>query len=155
MAVAYQSDGGTVFCASANNNAITVPLPATRPVGSVLLFIGWCRLITATVSTAPTGYTLLNTLTSGTASGGRIWIYARICDGTESAPTFASTGTTGTSGDLWGAAIFCYSDVDTTGGISAIFDGTPTTTDASGTTTCTYPALTVASATSYVVRFLS
>ena len=59
------------------------------------------------------------------------------------------------SGDLWGAAIFCYSDVDTTGGISAIFDGTPTTTDASGTTTCTYPALTVAAATSYVVRFLA
>lgn len=155
MAVEYQSDGGTVFAAAGANTAITVPLPATRPVGSVLLFIGWCRLITATVSTAPTGYTLLNTFTSGTASGGRIWVYGRICDGTESAPTFATNGATGTTGDLWGAAIFCYYGVDTSGGIAVIFDGTPTTQDASGTTTCTYPALTISAATSYVVRFLA
>ncbi len=59
MAVAYESDGGTVFCASASNAALTVPLPATRPVGSLLLLIAWSRLISDTVGTAPSGYTLL------------------------------------------------------------------------------------------------
>jgi hypothetical protein len=143
VAVAYESDGGTVFAASANNNAITVTLPATRPVGSVLYFVGFCRLITATVGTAPSGYTLLNTFTSGTASGGRIWVYTKEVVGGESAPTFALTGpVTGNSGDLWGACLYCFSGVDLSGGISAIHDETPTTTDASGTTTCTYPAST-------------
>ena len=155
MAVAYQSDGGTVFANAANNTAVTVPLPATRPVGSLLLFIGWCRLISATITT-PGGYTLLSTFTSGTASGGRIWVYGRICDGTESAPTLVTTGATGTTGDLAGACIFCYSGVDVSGGItSALYDGTPTTTDASGTTTCTYPALSISTSTAMLVRFLA
>jgi hypothetical protein len=153
---AYQSDGGTVFCASANNNGITVPLPATRPVGSVLLMVVFNRLITATVALAPDGYTLLPgfPLTSATASGGRIWVYARVVDGTETAPQISLSGTTGTSGDLWGACLYCYSGVDLSGGISAILDGTPTTTDASGTTTCTYPALTISLADSMIVRTL-
>ena len=155
MAVAYESDGGTVFAAAANNNAVTVPLPATRPVGSLLLFIGWCRLISATITT-PSGYTLLSTFTSGTASGGRIWVYGRVVDGTESAPTLVTTGATGTTGDLAGACIFCYSGVDVSGGItSALYDGTPTTTDASGTTTCTYPALSISNNNSMIVRFLA
>ena len=150
----YQSDGGGVFAAANNNNAITVPLPATRPVGSVLLMAAFCRLITATAPTI-TGYTLLHTWTSGTASGGRMWLYGRIVDGTESAPSVTPVGATGTSGDLFGAGIVCYSGVDTSGGITAIFDGTPTTTDASGTTTCTYPALTIAQADSLVMRLLA
>jgi hypothetical protein len=156
VAIAYESDGGTVFAASANNGAVTVPLPATRPVGSVLLFIGWCRLISATVGTAPSGYTLLSTHTSATASGGRIWVYGRIVDGSEAAPTFAvSNAVTGNSGDLWGAAIYCYSDVDTSGGISGIFDATTTVQDASGTTTCTYPAITTATSGAMLVRTLA
>ena len=156
MPVAYESDGGGIFCAAANNNAVTVPLPATRPVGSVLLLVAYCRLITATVATAPSGYTLLQTWTSGTASGGRIWLYGRVCDGSESAPTFACGGAvTGTSGDLWAVGITCYSGVDTSGGISAIFDGTPTVQDASGTTTCTYPALTISQSNSMIVRLLA
>ena len=73
----YQSDGGGVFCTANANTAISVPLPATRPVGSVLLLVAFCRLITATIATAPTGYTLLSTWTSGTASGGRIWLYGQ------------------------------------------------------------------------------
>ena len=155
MPVLYESDGGTVFCAAANNNAITVTIPASRPTGSVLLFIGFSRLITDTVATAPSGYTLLNTLTSGTASGGRIWIYAKHVVGGEASPTFASaSAVTGTSGDIWGACIYCYSGVDVSGGIANILDGTPTTTDAAVTTPCTYPALTIASATSYIVRTL-
>lgn len=153
-APAFQSDGGEVFANANNNTAVTIPLPGTRPNGSVLLLIAWCRLITATITT-PSGYTLLSTFTSGTASGGRIWVYGRIVDGSETAPTLVTTGATGTSGDLAGAAIFCYSDVDTSGGISSIFDGTPTTTDAAGTTTCTYPALTTSLTDSTVVRFLA
>jgi hypothetical protein len=157
MAIAYESDGGTVFAASANNNAITVTLPATRPVGSVLYFVGFSRLITDVVGTAPSGYTLLNTFTSGTASGGRIWVYAKEVVGGESAPTFACTSAvTGNSGDLWGACIYCFSGVDLSGGISAIHDGTPTTTDASGTTTCTYPTSASNSKVgNQIVRFLA
>ena len=154
MAVQYESDGGGVFAAANNNNAITVPLPPTRPVGSVFLLAAFCRLITAAAPTI-TGYTLLGTWTSGTASGGRIWLYGRIVDGGESAPSVTPVGVTGTSGDILGAGIVCYSGVDTTGGIAAILDGTPTTTDASGTTTCTYPALTIARTDSMIVRFLA
>ena len=155
MPVAYESDGGGVFCAADNNNAVTVPLPATRPVGSVLLLAAYCRLISATVGTAPSGYTLLNTWTSGTATGGRMWLYGRIVDGSETAPSFAvSNAVTGTSGDIWAAGIVCYSGVDTSGGITSILDGTPTVQDASGTTTCTYPALTIAQANSMVMRML-
>lgn len=156
MAIAYESDGGSAVAAQSNNNAVTVPLPATRPVGSLLLFIGWCRLITATVTTAPSGYTLISTFTSGTASGGRIWVYGRVATASETAPTFATDGVT--AADMWGAAIFCYSGVDVSGGMTtSIYDGTPTTTDASGTTTCTYPALTITNPVpdSMIVRFLA
>ena len=156
MAVAFVDDGSVVFAAQNNNNAITVPLPATRPVGSVFLLIAFAKLITATVSTAPTGYTLLSTFTSGTAGGGRIWVYGKIVGASETAPTIAITGATGTSGELWGASIYCYSAVDTSGGMNtSIYDGTPTTTDAAGTTTCTYPALTISRTDSMLLRFLA
>jgi Concanavalin A-like lectin/glucanases superfamily len=156
MAIAYESDGGTVFAASANNNAITVTLAPTRPVGAVLLFVGWCRLITATVGTAPSGYTLLGTFTSATASGGRIWLYAKEVIGGETAPTFAvSNAATGNSGDLWGATIYCYSGVDLSGGIANILDGTPQVQDAAGTTSCTYPVITNNQVGNQVVRFLA
>ena len=152
---AYESDGGTVFCNANNNNAITVTLPATRPVGSTLLLIAWSRLITDTVGTAPSGYTLLSgfPLTSGTAAGGRIWVYSRTVAGGESAPTIAmASAVTGTSGDVWGAFMICYSGTDT----ASLLDGTPTVQDASGTTTCTYPALTITNPVpdTMIVRFL-
>jgi len=155
VAVAYESDGGTVWAAANNNNAVTVPLPATRPNGSVLLLVAWCRLISAAAPAPSDGYTLLGTFTSATASGGRIWVYARVADGTEVAPSLTPAGTTGTSGDVWGACLYCYSGVELAGGISAILDGTPTTTDASGTTTCTYPALTITGSDSMLVRLLA
>ena len=41
MAVAYESDGGTVFGALNSNAAIMSRWPATRPVGSVLDLICW------------------------------------------------------------------------------------------------------------------
>jgi hypothetical protein len=156
MAVAFESDGGTVFAAANNNNAISVPLPATRPTGSVLLCVIFNRLITASVTTAPSGYTLLSGFpkTSATASGGRLWVYAKEVVGGEAAPTVACDGTTGTAGDLWGACLYCYSGVDLSGGLDAMLDGTPTVQDASGTTTCTYPALTISNADSMLVRTL-
>ena len=156
MPAAAVADGATGFAASNTNAAIAISNPAGLMLGDVLLFIGWCRLITATVSTAPAGFTLLSTFTSGTASGGRIWIYGRIVDGTEPGTVnFATNGVTGNSGDLWGACIYAYRGIDTSGGITAIYDGTPTTTDASGTTTCTYPALTISNADSMIVRTLA
>lgn len=155
MAIAYESDGGTVFCALSNNNAVTIPLPATRPVGSVLLIVAFNQLITSSVTTAPSGYTLFSgwPKTSGTASGGRMWLYYRVVTGSETAPTIAMDGTTGTSGDMWGACMYCYSGVDVVGGVPTI-DASATPTDASGTTTCTYPAITTATANAMVIRFL-
>ena len=157
MAVAFESAGAVGFCAANNNNAISLTLPSTRPTGSVLLCVLWNRLITSSVTTAPSGYTLLSgfPLTSGTAAGGRIWVYAKEVVGGESAPSVALDGTTGTSGDIWGGAVVCYSGVDLTLGIANILDGTPTATDASGTTTCTYPALTITRADSMIVRTLA
>lgn len=159
MPAAYESDGGTVWAAANNNNAITITLPATRPVGSILMIVAWNRLITSSVTTAPTGYTLLSGFpkTSGTASGGRLWIYLRVCDGSESAPTIAMDGTTGTTGDIWGACMYCYSGVNTddVSPIDDVLDGTPTVQDASGTTTCTFPALTITNSDSLVVRPLA
>jgi len=157
MAVAFESDGGVVFAVSANNNAITVTLPATRPTGSVFYLIAWSRLITDTVGTTPSGYTLLTgwPKTSATASGGRLWVYGRVVTSSETAPTIAmANAATGTSGDLWGACIFCYSGIDTTGTLDATIESTPTTTDAAGTTTCTYPALTTTTTEAMIVRFL-
>lgn len=158
MAVAFESDGGTVFAASASNAAITVPLPATRTVGSVLFCFIFTRLITDVLGTAPTGYTLITGFpkSSATASGGRLWLYARIVDGSETAPTVACTSAaTGNTGDLWGAILSCYSGVDTSGGIQNIFDNAPVLTDASGTTTCTYAAITFAAADSMRVGCLA
>ena len=160
MPVAYESDGGTVFAASNSNAAITVPLPATRPVGSILLMIAWSRRNDGSISlvTGPGWADFIPTFpkASGTVSGGSLNIWARLVDGSESAPTIAAgAAVTGNSGDLWGACIFCYSGVDTSGGITNILDGTPTVQDASGTTTCTYPALTISNATSMIVRFLA
>ena len=153
MPVVFESDGGAAFCGS-TAGAVPVALPPTRPVGSVLLFVAICRLITA-AAPAPSGYTLLGTYTSGTASGGRIWIYGRVVDGSEVALSIVPTGVTGNSGDIWGACLFCYSGVDTSGGIANIFDGTPTTTDASATTVVTFPALTISRADSLLVGTLT
>ena len=153
MAVAYQSDGGTVFAASNSNAAITVPLPATRPVGSVLLFIGWiARTTTAVVTTAPAGYTLIHSSTGD--NEGKLFVYAKEVVGGETAPTFACDGATGTSGNLWGACIFCYSGVGLGGGLAAILDGTPGRTSQAGSGSCSYPAVTISQADSMIVRFL-
>lgn len=154
MSIGYQSDGGTAWCNANNNNAITVPLPGTYTTGDLFIFIGFCRLITASVTTAPSGYTLWDTFTSGTASGGRIWVYYRWATASESPPTFATNGATGTSGDLWGANIYAYSGVSQTGGVPDLDATTPAPTDASGTTTCTYPAITTVTDGARVIRFL-
>lgn len=154
MAAQYESDGGTVWAANNSNAAVAVPLPATRPIGSVLLLVAMCRLITA-AAPAPAGYTLLGTFTSATASGGRVWIYAKEVVGGETAPSVTPAGVTGNSGDIWGACLFCYSSVDLSGGIANILDGTPTVTDAAGTTTCTYPAQTIARSDSLLVGLLA
>lgn len=144
MAVAFESVGGNSWASSTSNAAITTSLPGTRPVGSVLLFVIHHMAIGGSVTTAPSGYTLLTgyPVSSATSQGGRIWVYAKIVAGGETAPSFACDGTTGTSGQEWGGCIFCYSGVDTSGGIQGIVDATGTPTDAAGTTVCTYPAVT-------------
>lgn len=155
MSAQYESDGGTVFAVANNNNAVVVPLAPTRPVGSVLLIPIFSKLITAALSSAPFGFNELGVWASGTAGGGKIWLYAKEVVGGETNPSIAVTGATGTSGELWGACCYCYSSVDLNGGITAILDGTPAITDASGTTICTYPALTTAAVDSLIVRLLA
>ncbi len=156
MAVAFESVGAVATVASANNNAFTAALPTTRPVGSVLLLVAGTRLITATLAT-PSGWTLMSGFpkTSGTASGGRLWVFGRTVTGSETAPSLAFTGpVTGTTGDDAGGFVICYSGVETASGIANIFDTAATVQDASGTTTCTYPAITTTVANSMLVRTL-
>lgn len=158
MAVAFQSVGAVSEVASNSNAAFTPALPATRPTGSVVLCVAWTRLITATLTT-PTGWTLLSgfPVTSATASGGRLWVFARVVDATLTAgPSIAFTGpVTGNTGDEAAAMCICYSGVDTSGTAFAnLFDAAATMNDAAGTTTCTYPAITTATNGAMVVRTL-
>lgn len=159
MAVAFQSVGAVSEVASNANTAFTPALPATRPTGSVVLCIAWTRLITATLTT-PTGWTLLSGFpkTSATASGGRLWVFARAVDATLTAgPSLAFTGpVTGNTGDEAAGVCICYSGVDISGtNLANLLDVTvPAPTDAAGTTTCTYPAITTATNGAMVVRTL-
>ncbi len=153
MAVAFESVGATSYVASANNNAFSPALPATRPSGALLLCFAHTRLITATLAT-PSGWTLHPDFpkTSATASGGRLWCFYRFADGSETAPSLAFTGpVTGNSGDNAAGFVICYSGVHQT----TPFDVATTVNDASGTTTDTYPAITTSTAGAMVVRTLA
>lgn len=103
---------GTVSTTSnsvANPTNLTPGLPATRVNGDVMLLFTSCRLASAAV-TAPAGWTqLLNV--AGTTE---LALFARVVDGTETAPTVTWTGmTTGTSGSSAQAQIVSWSGLST------------------------------------------
>lgn len=139
FAPVFRSVGAVTF----NPNTVVDPtdlapsLPATRVSGNVLVLITACRSITATCAT-PAGWTKHADYpqTSGTASGGKFYVFFLVCTGSEVAPTVTWTGvTTGTSGDSSSAVILCYRNVDTSGGAAAIADGTAVKSDQAAQTT--------------------
>ena len=141
-----RTGGSTVFSANNVANPTTLsPVLPTRTRGDVLLCFAWCISITATVAT-PSGWTLLTgfPVRSGTAGGGSLYVFARLVDGAETAPSVVWSGvTTGTSGDSNGAVVNAYSGIDVSRGIANILDGPVQISDQTGsTTTVTIPAIT-------------
>jgi hypothetical protein len=123
-------------------------LPTTRATDDVLLCFTESRSNSATCAT-PAGWTLLANVASGTASGGRIYVFGLVVDGTETAPTVTWSGlTTGTSGSACQARILSVGGVDVSGGASAILDGTVQNTDATVTSSITVPSVTTSLANS-------
>lgn len=148
---AFRAAGTAVF--TANSVATPTNLTPTKNVGTVngdlMLLITESRSITATVGT-PTGWTLATgfPVASATASGGKIYVFSRIADGTgNDAPTVTWTGlTTGTTGDSAGARIHSWS------GARTVQAGTvPAVTDAAATTNWTSPAITTTGINSLAV----
>ena len=155
MSVQYVAKGTLVAAANSvvNPTNLVPGLPAGVQNKDILLLWTTCRSITATVAT-PSGWTLLTGFpkVSGTASGGTMYVFARVRDGTESAPTVAWSGVaTGTGGDSSLARIFAWRFADVAAGAQAAIDGTPTVTDAAVTTSMTFPAITTALANSLAV----
>lgn len=150
MAAAFRAAGTPTNAANsvADPTTLATTAPATRQYGDLLVLMTCCRSITATCST-PTGWTLCTGFpkTSGTASGGKIYVFMRQADGTtadNASPVWTGV-TTGTSGDSSSARIHAWS------GAMATQDGTPTVNDASSTTTITMPAITTAVNNSLVI----
>src|SRR5436190_4115821 len=151
MAASFRSAGTWSF--SPNNVATpftaTPGAPAGKAVGDCLVLICASRSITATVAT-PSGWTLVTGFPkrSATASGGSIYVFTRIADGTATdTPSPVWTGLTiGTSGDSASAGILAYS------GTQAVLDGTVQLTDtAASTTTSVIPAFTTGTNNSLVI----
>jgi hypothetical protein len=118
--------------------------------GDLMVLFTACRSIVATVST-PTGWTVVSgfPLRSATASGGSIYIFTRTADGTANdAPTvsWASIGSTGTSGDSSSAVILSYRDLTAT-----LSGSVPAKTDVSATTNWVTPSVTTADAEALVL----
>jgi hypothetical protein len=123
--------------------------PAGAQNGDLLILVTSCRSITATVAT-PSGWTPVTGFPkrSATASGGSLYVFTRVHDGTASDdPTVAWTGvTTGTSGDSSTAGILAYYNV------TATLDGTVQASDLSAqTTTSVIPAFTAAHGNALVI----
>jgi hypothetical protein len=148
-----------VGAVTASGNNVTTPVtlsPAlpTRFSSDVLLLFVWSAQITMTVTT-PAGWTLLTTQTSGTALGGRLFVFGRAVDGAETAPSCViGSLTTGTTGTPASTVVASYSHVDISQGIANILDGTVTLSDqAASTTTVTIPSVTTALLNSLAIGF--
>ena len=116
--------------------------PAGREVGNLLVLVTNSRGIGASAATPSNWNTVTGfPVTSGTASGGKIYIFTRIADGTatDNASFAWSSLTTGTSGDSASARILAFRNTRETRDAIA---GTPT--DQAATTTFNIPAITTA-----------
>ena len=147
----FRASGTAVFSANnvANPTALSPTAPAGRVVGDLLVCVTESRSRTATVAT-PSGWNLVSGFpkASGTASGGQIYLFTRIADGTASdnASISWSGVTTGTNGDSCGARILAWQNATVTA------DGTPpAATDQAATTSFNIPAHTTGSPNSLVI----
>lgn len=148
---AFRAVGTQVNTANsvANPTSLTPTKNASTVNGDLMVLITASRNIAATVGT-PTGWNIVSGFpkASATASGGKIYAYTRIADGTANdAPTVTWTGlTTGASGDSCSARILSYQNGTETA------DGTPpAANDAASTTSITIPAHVTSLAQSLVI----
>lgn len=152
---AFRAASAAVY--SANNITTPVTLTPTLPTrvrGDVLLCFGWSSANGMSVTT-PSGWSALTNFASGTAVGGKVYVFSYVVDGTEGNPgvAFASL-TTGTSGTPAGAAVLSFSGVDVSRGAANVLDGTPGTSDqAVAGATVAIPAITTVIRNSLVVGF--
>ncbi len=143
---------GTASFTASNVQASTNLTPtkhASTANGDLLVLVTESRGIGASCAT-PSGWALVNGFpkTSGTASGGKIYVFVRIADGTSADnPTVAWTSlTTGTSGDSAGARTLTFRDA------TVVEDGsTVAVNDLSATTTITIPTHTTSQDKSLVI----
>jgi len=138
----FRAVGTAVYTANSvvTPTNLTPTKNAATQNGDLMLCVTASRSNTATVST-PTGWTLLTgfPVTSATASGGKIYVFSRIADGTgNDAPTVTWTGlATGTTGDSASARILAWSNAITTQAGTV-----PAATDTAATTSWTLPGIT-------------
>lgn len=147
MPAAYRDIGATVFSPNnvANPTALAAAAPTSRVAGDLLVCLTASRSIAATVAT-PSGWTLLSGFpkVSGTASGGKVYAFAKVAAGTSAddcSPSWSGV-TTGTSGDSSSATILAYSGANT-GDLSTVLDGSAAISDAAVTTSITVPSVTL------------
>jgi hypothetical protein len=139
--------------ATANNVATPTTLAPTAPTarrqGDLLVLVTNARGITNACAT-PTNWNLVTgfPVTSATASGGRIYVFTRIADGSTSddASFQWSSLTTGTTGDSATARILAFSGATQTRDAIAA-----TPTDAAATTSFNIPTITTATNNALVI----
>lgn len=148
----FRSAGTWSF--TANNVATpftcTPGAPAGKTAGDLLLLVCESRSIVGTVAT-PSGWNLMTNFPkrSGTASGGSIYLFTRVADGTGTdtpSPVWANLGSTGTSGDASGAGILAYTNATETQDATAVsqdLSAQGSTSTISGITTVTDKSLVV------------
>lgn len=109
---AFRSAGSWAFTGNnVSNTSLSPGAPAGKAVGDLLVLVGETRSITATAAT-PSGWDLVAGFPkrSGSLSGGSIYVWTRVADGTANdTPSVAWSGlTTGTSGDSTGVGILAF-----------------------------------------------
>lgn len=151
---AFRSAGSWAF--TANNVPASPSLspgaPSGKAVGDLLILVSESRSNSATAAT-PSGWNIVSgfPVHSGTASGGTIYIWTRIADGSGSdTPSVAWSGlTTGTSGDATGAGILAYTAGSETSDatiVSQDLSGQGSTSSVTGITTATDNSLVIVAA---------
>ena len=127
---------------AAGGTTISVTMP-TITAGDVAFFL-LGKSSNGAIATAPTGFTLISTLSNGTNNGASLWY--KVLTGSESGTAY--TVTTSVSADAWAAAIIIYRGANATP-----LDATPTTATFTSGTSYSYPTITTVTANSRIVRF--
>lgn len=147
---AFRSAGTVTFSANnVTNTSLTPGTPGTKSVGDLLVLVAACSSNANTVTT-PSGWNVVSGFpkASGTATGGKMYVFTRIADGTATdvpAVTFGSM-TTGTSGTPGAVVILVYQN-----GTETLDGSLPTLTDTTATTLTTIPAFTTGTNNSMVI----